>query len=207
MSGADVDDVLCFEHFELHPAERMLRVAGEPAALGSRAFDLLLVLARHRDRVVEKGELLDLVCPGLVVEEHNIATHISSLRKLLGTQAIATVPGRGYRLTAALQPAPATAAQAAAAPFHNLPEQRTRFIGREVALAGLARLLPPVRLLTLTGIGGCGKTRLAQQFARQRLAHFTHGVWFVDLAPLHDGDRVAATCAAVLGLLAAGDEP
>jgi predicted ATPase/DNA-binding winged helix-turn-helix (wHTH) protein len=202
-----------FGHFELHPAERMLRVRGEPVALGSRAFDLLLVLAERHERLVTKQELLDLVWPGLVVEEHNIATQISTLRKLLGAAAITTLPGYGYRLTAPRDRAPGGAASGSAAPQarpparHNLPDPRTRFIGRDAALADLARLLPSTRLLTLTGIGGCGKTRLASQFALQQLDAFADGVWFVDLAPLKDAERVAAVCAAVLGLREEGERP
>jgi len=209
VSPASADEPLRFGHFELRPAERVLRVRGEPAALGSRAFDLLLALAQRHERLVTKQELLDLVWPGLVVEEHNIATQIGNLRKLLGAGAIATLPGYGYRLTAPLQPAPAASSVSPAAQpaRHNLPEQRTRFIGREAALADLARLLPSTRLLTLTGIGGCGKTRLALQFAQQQRAAFPDGAWFVDLAPLKDAARVASTCAAVLGIREEGDTP
>ena len=206
---AIVDQALRFDHFELQPAERVLRVRGETVAVGSRAFDLLLALAQRHERLVTKQELLDLVWPGLVVEEHNIATQISTLRKLLGASAIATLPGYGYRLTALPQAAlaGATVALAPQRLRHNLPNQRTRFIGREGALADLARLLPSTRLLTLTGIGGCGKTRLALQFAQQQLAGYADGVWFVDLAPLKDAERVAATCAAVLGLREEGYRP
>jgi len=209
---AGADTVLRFDHFELHPAERVLRVRGEPVALGSRAFDLLLVLAQRHERLVTKQELLDLVWPGLVVEEHNIATQISTLRKLLGAGVITTLPGYGYRLTAARHPVPGVPAlspvpSAPPLPRHNLPQPRTRFIGREAALADLARLLPSTRLLTLTGIGGCGKTRLALQFARQQRAAFADGVWFVDLAPLKDAERVVSACAAVLGLREEGDRP
>jgi predicted ATPase/DNA-binding winged helix-turn-helix (wHTH) protein len=200
---------LRFGNFELHPAERVLRVDGEPMVLGGRAFDLLLVLAERHDRLVTKQELLDLVWPGLVVEENNIATQISTLRKLLGTNAIATIPGYGYRLTAALQPTPGAGSVSTPTqpPRHNLPEQRTRFIGREAALLDLARLLPATRLLTLTGIGGCGKTRLALQFAKQQLAAFADGVWFIDLAPLKHAERVVAACAAGLGVTDEGDAP
>lgn len=204
---------LCFGHFELHPAERVLRVRGEPVTVGSRAFDLLLALAQRHERLVTKQELLDLVWPGLVVEEHNVATQVSTLRKLLGASAITTLPGYGYRLTVPRFAAPASAPAALPpqgappAPRHNLPIPRTRFIGREAALAGLARLLPTTRLLTLTGIGGCGKTRLALQLAQQQRSAFAGGAWFVDLAPLTDGERVAAACAAVLGLPDEGDMP
>lgn len=201
---ATADAPLRFATFELHPAERVLRVHGEPMVLGSRAFDLLLVLAERHERLVTKQELLDLVWPGLVVEEHNIATQIGTLRKLLGAGAIATIPGRGYRLTASPEAVPVSPVQL---PRHNLPDQRTRFIGRDAALADLARLLPATRLLTLTGIGGCGKTRLALQFAQAQLAAFDGGVWFVDLAPLTDAQRVTATCAAVLGLREEGQTP
>ncbi len=210
MTAAAHETPLRFGHFELHPAERVLRVRGQPASLGSRAFDLLLVLAQHHERLVTKHELLDLVWPGLVVEEHNIATQISTLRKLLGAASITTLPGYGYRLTVAPDSVPTARAAAtphAPPPRHNLPDARTRFVGREAALADLARLLPSTRLLTLTGIGGCGKTRLALRFAQQQLDAFADGVWFVDLAPLKDAARVAATCAAVLDLREEGDKP
>jgi DNA-binding winged helix-turn-helix (wHTH) protein len=151
---AGADTPLRFHHFELHPAERVLRVRGEPVALGSRAFDLLLVLAQRHERLVTKQELLELVWPGLVVEEHNIATQISTLRKLLGTGAIATLPGYGYRLTAARHPQPDMPAEsplpdAPSPPRHNLPQPRTRFIGREAALADLERLLLSAVYLTI----------------------------------------------------------
>jgi predicted ATPase/DNA-binding winged helix-turn-helix (wHTH) protein len=211
--AADADVSLRFGHFELHPDERVLRVRGEPVAVGSRAFDVLLALAQRHERLVTKQELLDLVWPGLVVEEHNVATQISALRKLLGIDAITTLPGYGYRLTAPRTPVPPGVAPGSAqratpvAARHNLPVARTRFIGREAALAELARLLPSARLLTLTGVGGCGKTRLALQLAHQQKAAFAGGAWFVDLAPLSDGGRVVSTCAAVFGLREEGETP
>lgn len=200
------EEPLHFADFELHPSERLLRVRGQPVSLGSRAFDVLLALAQRHERLVSKQELLDLVWPGLVVEEHNIATQIGTLRKLLGAQAITTLPGYGYRLTAARPAQPPTPAAAAPGPHHNLPDTRTRFIGREAALAELARLVPTARLLTLTGTGGCGKTRLALRFAQQRAGDFADGVCFIDLAPLQDPERVAAACAATLGLRDEGPE-
>jgi predicted ATPase len=187
-------------------------VHGEPVVVGSRAFDLLLALAQRHERLVTKQELLDLVWPGLVVEEHNIATQISTLRKLLGAGAIATLPGYGYRLTAvreaaASAPAESPVGSLPAPPRRNLPYPRTRFIGREAALADLARLLLSARLLTLTGIGGCGKTRLALQLAQEQQAAFAGGVWFVDLAPLKDNERVISACAAALGIREEGSTP
>ena len=93
---------LKFGRFELQARQRRLLRDGEPVAVGSRAFDVLLALVERRERVVSKAELLDLVWRGLVVEENNLEVQVSSLRRLLGSQAIATIPGRGYRFTAEL---------------------------------------------------------------------------------------------------------
>ena len=104
LSGCPMDrsPALRFGHFELQARHRRLLRDGEPLPVGARAFDVLLALAGRRDRIVTKAELMDLVWPGLVVEENNLQVQISSLRKLLGPDAIATIPGRGYRFTAAL---------------------------------------------------------------------------------------------------------
>ncbi|MEY4752995.1 MAG: hypothetical protein RJA44_670, partial [Pseudomonadota bacterium] len=86
---------------ELRPAQRLLLVDGLPTPIGARAFDLLLVLVEQQARVVSKAELLERVWPGLIIEENNLQVQISTLRKLLGADAIATIPGRGYRFTLA----------------------------------------------------------------------------------------------------------
>lgn len=83
--------------FHVRPTERRVLLHGQPVALGARAFDLLLALIEHRDRVIGKEELLALVWPAVVVEEGNLPVKVSTLRKLLGGDAIATIPGRGYR--------------------------------------------------------------------------------------------------------------
>jgi class 3 adenylate cyclase len=73
---------------------------------------------------------------------------------------------------------------------HNLPVQRSTFIGREREIAKARALLGRSRLLTLTGVGGCGKTRLALAVAAQELDRFPDGVFFVDLSVLSDGSLV-----------------
>ena len=103
-------DPYIFGRFEVRPDERQVLVDGKAAVLGARALDLLLCLIERRDRVVGKDELLQLVWPGVVVEENNLTVQISALRKLLGPQAVATVAGRGYRFTLT----PATASQSPA---------------------------------------------------------------------------------------------
>ena len=92
-------DVQQPEPIEIRPAERQVLVGGQLAPIGARAFDLLMALVERRDRVVSKNELLDVVWPGLVVEENNLQVQVSSLRKVLGPAAIATIPGRGYQCT------------------------------------------------------------------------------------------------------------
>jgi predicted ATPase/class 3 adenylate cyclase len=94
-------------------------------------------------------------------------------------------------------------------PTTNLPAQITVFIGRERELAALRDLLgrDDVRLVTLTGPGGTGKTRLSLQVAADALGMFEHGVWFVSLAPIGDPDLVAATIAQALGVREAGGRP
>jgi TolB-like protein/tetratricopeptide (TPR) repeat protein len=72
-------------------------VKGREAPLGARAFDLLLALVEHRDRVIGKAELMARVWPGVIVEENNLTVQISALRKAIGGSAIATVAGHGYR--------------------------------------------------------------------------------------------------------------
>lgn len=96
-------DTFRFGRFELHPSQRQLLVDGQPAALGSRAFDMLLALVEHRDRVVTGKQLFEWIWPGLVVEENNLRQQIAALRKVIGDNAIATIPGRGYRFVLPLQ--------------------------------------------------------------------------------------------------------
>ena len=86
-----------FGRCELQPAARRLLVDGEPATLGPRAFDVLVALVERAGDLVTKAELLDRVWPGLVVEENNLQVQVSALRKLVGTAAIGTVAGSGYR--------------------------------------------------------------------------------------------------------------
>jgi predicted ATPase len=84
---------------------------------------------------------------------------------------------------------------------NNLPQQVTTFIGREKELAELKRLLVRTRLLTLTGSGGCGKTRLCLQGAADSLERFPDGVWLVELAPLADEGLLPQSVVTVLGLM------
>jgi predicted ATPase len=83
---------------------------------------------------------------------------------------------------------------------NNLPVQLTSFVGREKDIAEVKRLLSSARLVTLTGSGGAGKTRLSLQVAAEVIDDFAHGVWFVELAALTDPTLIPQTVASVLGL-------
>ena len=202
-----------FGSFELQPDQRRLLVDGRPAALGPRAFDVLLALVERAGQLVTKNELLDLVWPGLVVEENNLQVQISTLRKLLGPQAIATIPGRGYRWTLAPDDAMAQASKsesassalsAVSAALYDLATELPTLYGRSEDVAALRDLIRHHALVTLVGPAGIGKTRLAQAVAHELEDVFVDGVRLVELAPLADPDLVAATVARVLGI-AVGD--
>ena len=128
-----------------------------------------------------------------------------------------TLPDRIFQLVLPGLPVEFPPLKSLAAIPNNLPAQVTSFVGRERELARLVQTLTPVstnakdgrtatgaagetRLLTLTGPGGTGKTRLSLQAAAELLDHFPDGVWFVELAPVSDPALVAQTGAAAVGL-------
>ena len=206
-----LEESLRFGAVEVRTAQRQVLADGRPAAIGARAFVVLLMLLEHRDRVVTKDELLDGVWAGLVVEENNLQVQISTLRRLLGAGAIATVPARGYRFVAvadvvvtpaadATATSPALASPPASPLASPLPRLRTAFFGREREKQQALDHLRTASLLTLIGIGGSGKTRLALEIAREAQPGFPDGVAFVDLASVGDGQDVDATVANGLGI-------
>ena len=96
---AGTDDDFRFGPFRLSRRRRELASDEGPVALGGRAFDLLLALTERPGAVLSKHQLLDIVWPGVVVEENNLAVQVATLRRALGSHQalIQTVPGRGYR--------------------------------------------------------------------------------------------------------------
>ena len=91
-------------------------------------------------------------------------------------------------------------AREGAGPRHNLPVQLTSFVGREPELAVLDKLLAGTRMLTLTGAGGSGKTRLALELAAKVLEQHPGGAWLVDLAAVGDPKAVPAVMASAVGV-------
>ena len=201
MTKPAIPDSVRFGRFELLPGQRLLLADGKPLAVGARAFDLLLVLVAERKRVVSHQELLALVWPGLVVEENNLRQHVSGLRKHLGSNALTTVPGRGYRFTLLLDEEPGEAASLSPATptsQRGLPANRPTLIGREDDLRAVLALLSDTHLLTLVGAGGVGKTLLALEVADRAGVGFADGVCFVELAPVTDPSLLVRTIAGVL---------
>lgn len=197
-----------FDPYRLLPQQRQLVGPQGPLRLGGRAFDLLLALVERRERTLSKDELIALVWPRLVVEDNNLAVQINQLRKLLGHTAVATVPGRGYRFGWPVQveggdPVDTSAAPAEAAAADtrsNLPAHAPALLGRDEELRVLAQMLAQHALVTVTGPGGIGKTRLALAAAQAQRPLQPDGVWWIDLSALADAALVPDTVALALGL-------
>ncbi|MFO1323964.1 MAG: winged helix-turn-helix domain-containing protein [Burkholderiales bacterium] len=222
--SVDTPPVVRFGRFELDlPGHRLLE-DGRPVALGARAFDLLVVLVERAGQLVTKNDLLARVWPGLVVEENNLQVQVSTLRKLLGPSALATVPGRGYRFELPVanqaeswpRPDPDAAPPAAPAPTRprtatNLPPRLSSLYGRADDVAAVKALLTRHAVVTIAGAGGIGKTRLAEavaaEVAVEGAADHPAGVWWIELAPLADGAYVPSAVARVLGVQLPADRP
>src|ERR1700730_11828558 len=186
-----------FGQFELQPSERRLLAAGVPTVLGPRAFDVLVALVERAGHLVTKEELFSLVWPKLIVEDANLHVQVSALRRILGTAASATVPGRGYRFTLELTREVIDSAPLVAVAKSD--QSGATFTGSGRELADVKALLGDTRLLTLVGSDAIGKTRLLLQVAADLMGDYSDGVWFVDLAPLPDRRRGAPGVGAGLG--------
>lgn len=179
------------------PSGPLLR-DGEPVALSSRAIDLLVTLVRHRGEVVSSDVLLAQAWSGRVVDEGNLYVQMSSLRKLLGREAIRSVYGRGYQLTMAADPMAVREPAVTPAPLatSDLPAPEpdaTALFGRHDDLQALQRHLRRSRLVTVVGPAGVGKTRLALAASAGALA-------VVELANLADAAPVAEALARALNV-------
>src|SRR6202021_606077 len=161
--GSRDDQGVAFGPYRIFPELRLLLKNGNKVDLTARAFDVLWMLVKARGKVVTKDELIEQVWAGSIVEENNLQTHISAIRRALKQDRsfISTDFGRGYRLT--LPASARTNLRPATKKIEspNLPSPLTTLLGRDSELPDLHHTIPANRLTTITGPGGIGKTRLA----------------------------------------------
>lgn len=189
---------------------REVRRNGVPVPLSPKAFQLLGILVSARPKALSKQELQEHLWPDTFVVEKNLTNLVSEIREKLDDDPahprfIRTVPRFGYAFVhpPSTEPGGADAAAGggvAQSRRHNLPNARTSFIGRERALADLVSRASDTQLLTLTGVGGCGKTRLALELGRRLIDTFDDGVWFVELSGVAEAALIEQSIASALDL-------
>jgi len=218
MSTTPVHVTYRFGEFQIDLAAYELRRGGHRIPLVRQPMDLLLLLLERRQELVSREDIAKrLWGPDVFIDlDAGIRTAVLKIRQVLGDSResprfIETVSGKGYRFIAAVEVVAQSPPQASpllvAAPErppdtrrHNLPAELTSFVGRRQELLELPGVLASSRLLSLTGAGGVGKTRLAVRLACGLVNEFPDGVWLVDLAPLSVPDLVAQTIATAVGV-------
>ena len=210
-------DVLSFGPFSLFPAERLLKKADKPIALGGRALDILIALVERAGEVVTYKELTSAVWPDVVVEKGNLRFQMATLRKALGdgldgARYVSNVSGRGYCLVApvtrstAARTVPVTRT-ATAERVQRLPPRPARMVGRDDTVRELARQLQVWRFVCIVGPGGIGKTTVAISVAHTLIGGFHDAVFFIDLAVLTDPQLVPTVVASALGFMVQTQDP
>src|SRR3984893_10837762 len=206
--------IIRFGHCELFTSRRELVMDGVPVPLGNRAFNILQVLLGAGGDLVTKDEILSRVWPGIIVEENTLQSQITRVRRALGRDRgfLKTVSGHGYRFVAKVTSAgeecegtaKAATIQEALAPERderaNLPATISPLLDRQAEISEVLRLVAAHRLVTLTGAGGIGKTRLALEVAWHLQAELPDGAWLGELRPLTDPDLIWVTIATALRL-------
>ncbi len=167
------------------------------AAFNERELEILRLMTEE----LNSREMADR----LVIGVETVRWYIKQIYSKLDVHSRAEALARAHRL-GLLVSAPHSTTEAAAS-RHNLPAQLTPFIGREREMNEVRRLLGETRLLTLTGPGGTGKTRLALRVVDQVADDFRDGVYFVGLAAIKDPALVAKTIAEVLDVTENANEP
>jgi predicted ATPase/DNA-binding CsgD family transcriptional regulator len=147
--------------------------------------------------LVAAGKSSREIAEALFLSPRTVDTHVAAIFQKLGINS-------RVELTAALFSSAKEESEAS----ENLPRKLTSFVGRQDEIAAVSALLKKRRLVTLVGIGGVGKTRLALQVAAKEVGHVRDGVWFVDLAPLGDAGYITTAVAQALGFpLSADSDP
>src|ERR1700686_4896012 len=211
MDPAQAPAAIEFGRFSVLPHRRELLAEGRALGLGGRAFDVLMAVIEASGAILSKDALMNRVWPNRIVEENSLQAQISALRRAFGAdrELIRTIAGRGYQFTGEIRTVSVRPDARAVAgmqqptpsrPPTNLPEPVSELIGRDVELDEILDLGASHRLVTLTGAGGIGKTRLGLAAARRLPPGFAEGVWAIELAPLSDPELVPVAVATALGL-------
>lgn len=194
-------------------SDNFLRTSnGMPVPLTPKALDLLCVLIENCGHVVDKEKLIERVWKDSFVEEGNLPYTIRLLRKALGDDAdrprfIQTVSRRGYRFIPECKTEPEQPElKRLAFPYEGRVVEDKALIARDKEVFEITRLLASmdVSMLTLTGAGGTGKTRIAREIARRASADFRDGVFFVELAAVTEPEMLLSTIAHELGIIEKG---
>src|SRR5438445_276722 len=153
-------------------------------------------------RLVAEGLSDRQIASRLFISERTAEGHLQQIRNKLGldTRAQVAVWVTSLSMAAGAAGGPVEGEQAAPVRPNNLPVQLTTFIGRERDITEVRRLLNRSRLVTITGPGGSGKTRLAVQAAVENLYRYQDGAWFVDLSPITDPNSLPQAVASVLAV-------
>jgi len=185
---------------------------GKPVRLGGRTFDVLVTLAERAGAVVSKEELMELVWPGVTVDEGALRVHIASLRKALndespGAEYVATLQGRGYCFVAPIARSDAAShSEPLQRLSYQLPARLSRMVGRQEVVEELSTQVLSDRFVTIVGPGGIGKTTVAIEAGHALYPNFD-GAAFFDLGPLGDPLLVASAVASTLGLRVQSKDP
>lgn len=187
-----------FGRFELCPETRRLFERGVCAAVGGRAFDLLLALVESHGRTVSRDELYELVWPGVAVEPNNLHVQVWALRGLLGRDAIVTIARRGYRFTPGVEIVGSPGRAQAGTRVDVIPGPAGAGDDAEPVVELLAARLRRHRLVTMIGDDDPGLGRIAVAVVDALRPVLESGVWHLDpvtLARTWPRDARASTLA------------
>jgi predicted ATPase/DNA-binding winged helix-turn-helix (wHTH) protein len=230
------DSIQFGKDFDLDPRSYELRSGGRIVKLERIPMELLILLIEERAQLVTRSQIIERIWGKDVFldTDNSINAAIRKIRQVLKDDPeqprfVQTITARGYRFiapvvetrnkvsgrstTSGLNAIHSGFSEKAAEPVvetasSGLPVQRTGFLGREKEVAAAEQLLlrPDVSLVTITGPGGIGKTRLAVQLASRLTEHFSGGTYFVSLSSLSDPGLLASVIVQTLGIREAGTQ-